>query len=355
MDQIDDTSLPRSQCGGSDLGMGVLDNITVGYCFGPKKLETMTSIMEEASRALSTFECEPSLAPLIHRCKQSRRKDADESSVKTATAVSAITATASHANFSDDEGDDTVSLNSAFTRASEGPDGAATKLEGIRGIQLLFLPDSNGFVHLVNSSSSSSVGVEGESPEYCNKVSSSVSCSSRSLKTDASASSTNLDRRIRVNFLPVDLDIPLEEQHGGKFDVILHKLTEDILGMSKIISSRRADAGADSLQMTSHANVFDSTPSMTRHQARASRRIKRLEEYKESIQPECVLVDNPRNILSGKSKSSDLNTSKDAHSLFFSHEQSGNGRNLDALTPGCWCDNQEQYSRQDTELLRRPR
>lgn len=308
MDQVDDTSLPQSQCGdgGSDLGMGVLDNITVGYCFGPKKLETMTSIMAEASRALSTFECEPSLAPLIHRCKQSRRMDADESSVKTATAASTITTAASHANFSDDEGDDTVSLNSAFTRASEGPDGAATKLEGIKGIQLLFLPDSNGFVHLVNSSSSPSVGAEGESSEYCNKVSSSVSCSSRSLKTDASASSTNPNRRIRVNFLPVDLDIPLEEQHGGKFDVILHKLTEDILSMSKIISSRRADPNdtnstcADSLQTTDHATVFDSTPSMTRHQARASSRIKRLEEYKESIQPECVLVDNPRNILSGK-------------------------------------------------------
>src|SRR6056300_1467978 len=35
----------------------ILDNIIVGYAFGPKKMETMGLIMAEASTALSTFEC----------------------------------------------------------------------------------------------------------------------------------------------------------------------------------------------------------------------------------------------------------------------------------------------------------
>ena len=40
---------------------------------------------------------------------------------------------------------------------------------------------------------------------------------------------------IRVSFVPVDLDTPLEEQHRGKFDVILHKMTKEILCMSKML------------------------------------------------------------------------------------------------------------------------
>ena len=40
-----------------------LDNIIVGYAFGPKKMETMGLIMAEASKALSTFECAGNLSP----------------------------------------------------------------------------------------------------------------------------------------------------------------------------------------------------------------------------------------------------------------------------------------------------
>eukprot|EP00588_Corethron_pennatum_P008386 CAMPEP_0194289560 /NCGR_PEP_ID=MMETSP0169-20130528/39303_1 /TAXON_ID=218684 /ORGANISM="Corethron pennatum, Strain L29A3" /LENGTH=230 /DNA_ID=CAMNT_0039036871 /DNA_START=245 /DNA_END=933 /DNA_ORIENTATION=- len=37
------------------------------------------------------------------------------------------------------------------------------------------------------------------------------------------------DSSVRVSFVPLDLSFPLEEQHGGRFDAILHKLTEDVL------------------------------------------------------------------------------------------------------------------------------
>ena len=48
---------------------------------------------------------------------------------------------------------------------------------------------------------------------------------------------------IHVSFVPIDLDTPLEEQHGGKFDVIIHKTTEDIVCMSKMLRSRDQNSG----------------------------------------------------------------------------------------------------------------
>ena len=65
-----------------------LDNIIVGYAFGPKKMDTMGLIMAEASKALSTVECS-----WIRRRQQNHRNvmmsrspsPPDESSMATAT------------------------------------------------------------------------------------------------------------------------------------------------------------------------------------------------------------------------------------------------------------------------------
>ena len=131
--------------------------------------------------------------------------------------------------------------------------------------------------------------------------------------------SGSLHRRhpIRVSFVPIDLDLPLEEQHGGKFDVILHKLTENILCMSKMLRARGRsgddiDEGfrdeincenRDELQpVVEDPDLVESTPSMTRRQARASLRIKHLREYKEKVHPSCVLIDLPNNILAVMSR-----------------------------------------------------
>lgn len=51
-------------------------------------------------------------------------------------------------------------------------------------------------------------------------------CSGRS-------STATAQQRLRVSFVPLDPDLPLEGQHGAKMDIILHKLTEDILCCSK--------------------------------------------------------------------------------------------------------------------------
>jgi len=38
-----------------------------------------------------------------------------------------------------------------------------------------------------------------------------------------------------VSFVPLDLETPLEEQYGGQVDCILHKMTEDILAMARLL------------------------------------------------------------------------------------------------------------------------
>jgi hypothetical protein len=118
---------------------------------------------------------------------------------------------------------------------------------------------------------------------------------------------------IRVSFVPIDLDSPLEEQHGGKFDVILHKLTEDILCFSKMLQlQQQSPRQQQQRQQDRHSNelndnfindtYLNNSNNMNKRQARASQRIQRLSEYKTKVHPSCVLVDPPTNILAVMSR-----------------------------------------------------
>ena len=126
---------------------------------------------------------------------------------------------------------------------------------------------------------------------------------------------------IHVSFVPIDLEIPLEEQHGGKFDVILHKLTEDILCLSKMLRNNDVhDAEEEDEEHdeqctgvimdyndSENSNLLESaspspTMMMSRRQARAFKRIQRLRDYKQSVHPSCVLVNSPNNILTVMSR-----------------------------------------------------
>lgn len=369
-----------------------LDNIIVGYAFGPKKMDTMGLIMAEASKALSTVEC--SWMTQRERCRNFAA-GLDESSMATATTCAGAslvtnqqaTADGGEDNvaekssssatmllpprtapyFSDDE-DDTRSFGSTATRCSSSQQRGFGGGNGVNGIQLTFLPDSDGFIHLMKTASSppvrrGSIG-EGESVAESSSVVTMAttlasyrkqggvlaSCSSIPLPLSSSMSrdemidpsyvsgfastpgilsqhssrhsngcSGGVHRRhpIRVSFVPIDLDLPLEEQHGGKFDVILHKLTEDILCMSKMLRARGRSGDEihegfrneincenhDTLQPdVKDPDHVESTASMTRRQARASLRIERLRVYKEKVHPSCVLVDSPNNILAVMSR-----------------------------------------------------
>eukprot|EP00551_Chaetoceros_affinis_P012207 CAMPEP_0203665870 /NCGR_PEP_ID=MMETSP0090-20130426/3023_1 /ASSEMBLY_ACC=CAM_ASM_001088 /TAXON_ID=426623 /ORGANISM="Chaetoceros affinis, Strain CCMP159" /LENGTH=888 /DNA_ID=CAMNT_0050529587 /DNA_START=364 /DNA_END=3030 /DNA_ORIENTATION=- len=134
---------------------------------------------------------------------------------------------------------------------------------------------------------------------------------------------------MRVSFVPLDLDSPLEEQHGGKFDAILHKITEDILCKSQIITKDEyvysASASASTMTQPPNKSLASSISSPTSSastlithssqstasaaspspsdgsvdlddaEKEAMRRIQRLLKYKHD-HPACCLVDHPTNV-----------------------------------------------------------
>jgi len=343
-----------------------LDNIIVGYCFGPKKMETMGLIMAEASKAFSTFEC----SDTTFANHQSDEIDYETSSMTTMTThhtvISTSNITPSAAGscktkyFADNEyeAEDTQSersLSSTYTMKSSSQKGSLLQNNNgggnINGIQLTFLPDSRGHIHLVRTSSSSSSTVDHSVGDKLGEVGASVLPNKTSLgptspgepnetplvtdggssvstttfcnghKQQPKGSSLTRHHPIRVSFVPIDLDTPLSEQHGGKFDVILHKLTEDILCLSKMlrnsecqgieeIGERDCKLCADDKSNGGEVDhARDETrlinlpqQSMSRHQLRASTRIQRLQEYKHTVHPSCVLVDSPNNILAVMSR-----------------------------------------------------
>mmetsp|Transcript_28159 Transcript_28159/g.40330 ORF Transcript_28159/g.40330 Transcript_28159/m.40330 type:complete len:478 (-) Transcript_28159:155-1588(-) len=114
------------------------------------------------------------------------------------------------------------------------------------------------------------------------------SCSSSFLAAvSKEGNSTMRDmEKIRVSFVPVDLNFPLEEQHGGNFDAILHKLTEDIL---------LSMSGNSSIAIPSDSEGLGSEKSSQILREQAAARLNRLVRYK-TERPSCCLVDPPERI-----------------------------------------------------------
>jgi len=399
--------------GGGDGGTNIklesffLDNIIVGYAFGPKKMDTMGLIMAEASKALSTVECSwitqtqaqqksdnghggvrndySKEINIANNHKVLQNTPPEESSVAVTAPINPHTTTprsltgsiaaATHL-FSDsdkdygDYDDDARSISSTVTRWSSScgtyysnqqqlhnnNSNNKRSVNEIQGIQLIFRPDTDGFLDLMRTASASAVPAAGTSGggESVAESSSVVTISTTlpaSLKlnhrevlggvsTAAPGSATSLSPQklsrksepmslsshtnnqhqhqqqhhhpIPVSFVPIDLDSPLEEQHGGKFDVILHKLTEDILCFSKMLQQQRQqrqqnEKNKNSVNEEVDGGIFtyhhsNSNNNMNKRQARASQRIQRLSEYKNAVHPACVLVDPPTNILAVMSR-----------------------------------------------------
>lgn len=384
-----------------------LDDIIVGYAFGPKKMETMGLIMAEASKSLSTVECSATSSTsmvaerMIQQKEQQELVLLDEESMATSVTSythdaagcvcasslmktsqasrtpTITTATNTSHYFSDDDEEEEDTRSWSSTRSSQhlrvmgGGGGECSLSSGGNGnsihgginrgrIQLTFLTDENGAIHLVkrgsHSGESSSGGCgttttrgdEGDTTTGTSVVTPSLATTKTGTSTSSSSASSSLmmllssssctdilngglrcsdhdiirrQHPIRVSFVPIDLDTPLEEQHGGKFDVILHKLTEEILCMSKMLQNKdlhiaendeRLDNECTDVVMDDNdgedSYPLESTSSsikmmmMSRRQARASERIQRLRDYKHKIYPSCVLVDSPNNILAVMSR-----------------------------------------------------
>jgi len=113
-------------------------------------------------------------------------------------------------------------------------------------------------------------------------------------------------QEMRVSFVPLDLDSPLEEQHGGKIDAILHKMTEDILCLSQLSDTNREGRSThDNIGTTSITTTTTSTNQTTaRNESKdlAIQRVQRLIDYKKN-HPSCCLLDHPNNVKAVMSRS----------------------------------------------------
>jgi len=203
--------------------------ILVGYAFGPKKMSTMGIIMAEASRAqLSTV----------------------------------VTAEVPLDSFPEPQS--SSHLTTAALLQAQSPKTAAPSV-----VLSMSRGPSGGFRNIVRYFRSS-----------CSSVASDdtlTTATSTNTPLHSTASSRTRQRHpVRVSFVPLDLDSPLEEQHGGNFDAILHKLTEDILCLSTLPPNVPQEA-LDEVQL------------------QAISRVQRLEQYQRH-HPHCSLVDHPSSV-----------------------------------------------------------
>mmetsp|Transcript_30305 Transcript_30305/g.54822 ORF Transcript_30305/g.54822 Transcript_30305/m.54822 type:complete len:493 (+) Transcript_30305:274-1752(+) len=205
--------------------------ILVGYAFGPKKMSTMGLIMAEASRAkLSTV----------------------------------ITAEVPIESFPPQQ---TSHLTTAALQQAQESPRSTTKPSVVLSMSR---GPSGGFRNIVRYFRSSCSSIASD-----DTLTTATSTANTPLPSTGGSSRTARQQRhpVRVSFVPLDLDSPLEEQHGGNFDVILHKLTEDILCLSTLPEHYSPD-------------------SLDESQLQAISRVKRLNQYQQD-HPTCSLVDHP--------------------------------------------------------------
>jgi Inositol 1,3,4-trisphosphate 5/6-kinase ATP-grasp domain/Inositol 1,3,4-trisphosphate 5/6-kinase pre-ATP-grasp domain len=88
--------------------------------------------------------------------------------------------------------------------------------------------------------------------------------------------------------------MPLEEQHGGKMDIILHKLTEDILCMSQLARTNEAAQTSAPTQQQQNDEIEHDNPGESLAEA-AVQRVQRLMDFCDQ-HPECSLVDHPLSV-----------------------------------------------------------
>jgi inositol-1,3,4-trisphosphate 5/6-kinase/inositol-tetrakisphosphate 1-kinase len=100
---------------------------------------------------------------------------------------------------------------------------------------------------------------------------------------------------VRISFVPLDPDQPLQDQHGGNFDLILHKLTEDILSCS-----------LQNYQDDEERAGFTQEELDRRNQDPCWKRVQALQDYYHRNN-HCCMVDDPRNVQTVMSRSAIAN------------------------------------------------
>jgi len=312
--------------------------ILVGYAFGPKKMSTMGIIMAEASQALPTVIPIPAAVAVpvdsiigkeedqqsYHQnflegktTRPFKRKLATEDVVATSmssslsfvepqrTAIDELPSS-SRTNVSTESSPLGFKFNgsSASTSTKENNEWQSNKNSSSTS------PDFDKMMfRSIGKSSTASIA---DSTTTVTTSTMPLTVSSTSSLCRVTSHDGNGNRRmcpVRVSFVPLDMDSPLEEQHGGRFDAILHKLTEDILSISKMssdapdlkrmaesnhaVGSSRSSNLDDNVSKESLESIVGLSPDES--QTQAVQRVNRLNRYKLN-HPECCLVDHPSSV-----------------------------------------------------------
>lgn len=210
---VDNDSIAELQ----DQEMETNISVVVGYAFGPKKMKSMGVVMAEASRAEVTPE-EDSGDENHFQCLKV---------LQTAFPVVGVE----------------KSMHSSLTT------------EALRCLEKSSNKKStiNGFLRHFRSTCSSNGG--------------SVTETASSTPTTSATTTSRPRLSIQISFVPLDPNSPFEDQCGRDLDLILHKLTEDILSCTL--------GNCDPL-------------------ARA--RVERLSQYQRN-HPSCCMLDDPTNVM----------------------------------------------------------
>lgn len=249
--------------------------ILVGYAFGPKKMKSMSIIMAEASMSVSTVVTH--LPPhLRHGNKSSKASIKEKRSNFFHEAMKDDLSLSLHDFHKENiiQDDDNSSIYSNATECFDFDHNMTSSCSGTDEVSLQRITCIFPKSFFLTNASSQTLG-DGS----CSATVTSFSSSSRI--------ETMHMQPMRVSFVPLDLDVPLEEQHGGEFDVILHKMTEDILCKSQ-------------LSLTENDEIVEKN--ILESERQALKRVQRLQEYKDR-HPACSIVDHPTNVQTLMSRS----------------------------------------------------
>eukprot|EP00980_Cylindrotheca_fusiformis_P008425 scaffold1784_cov116-Cylindrotheca_fusiformis.AAC.5 len=221
--------------GGSSLCSWWQEPIIVGYAFGPKKMKSMSAVMAEASRANVIHEEEDAEEEMYFEDHLTEYKKPPVSSIQ-ACVYAPLTS----------EALDVLEKSSS------------------RNVSIINVGSTNksDLKHVVQHFRSS-----------CSSAGGSVSETTASTRATSATTLTKSGIPIQISFVPLDPDLPLEDQHDGNFDLILHKLTEDILSCSLGTSDEAARM-----------------------------RVQRLTNYQRE-HPNCCMLDNPSKVMTVMNRS----------------------------------------------------
>ena len=254
-------------------------SVVVGYAFGPKKMSTMGIVMAEASRTRLTTTT---------RAPNTKNNDIHSSSLLTTDALQQHT-------------------------SSEQEQFTATP----RQVEIIF--DVRKIVRHFHSNRSSVA--DSTTTSTGTRTASTTTALSQPQQGMTTATTTTMMTPyysssscshhkvlpVRVSFVPLDPNVPIENQHGGRIDVILHKLTEDILLCSQQDQQQDCNNNREQEQQrgrTRCSNIQEQeegrdrndggNPNETTSAAAALDRVQRLCDF--SAKHACPLVDDPRHV-----------------------------------------------------------